>query len=99
MKFSISRDDPDRDERPYLQDFEIVRTGSDHMLLDVLLRLGCLERSLARSLSPLAACRESSRTGWRDGPGRGSGGLLRQSTHRSGQWRRTRAGTDRPFAC
>jgi succinate dehydrogenase / fumarate reductase iron-sulfur subunit len=54
MKFSISRYDPDRDERPYLQDFEIVRTGSDHMLLDVLLRLKAQDNSLSLRKS----CRE-----------------------------------------
>ena len=36
MKFSISRYDPDHDERPYLQDFDIVLADSDRMLLDVL---------------------------------------------------------------
>jgi succinate dehydrogenase / fumarate reductase iron-sulfur subunit len=47
MKFSISRYDPDRDERPYLQDFEIVLIDSDHMLLDVLLRLKAQDNSLS----------------------------------------------------
>ncbi|MEO9148866.1 MAG: 2Fe-2S iron-sulfur cluster-binding protein, partial [Burkholderiaceae bacterium] len=54
MKFSISRYDPDRDERPYLQDFDIELTGSDHMLLDVLLRLKAQDHSLSLRKS----CRE-----------------------------------------
>lgn len=54
MKFSISRYDPDRDERPYLQDFDIVLTKSDHMLLDVLLRLKAQDNSLSMRKS----CRE-----------------------------------------
>ena len=54
MKFSISRFDPDRDERPYLQDFDIELSASDHMLLDVLLRLKAQDHSLSLRKS----CRE-----------------------------------------
>ena len=39
MKFSISRYDPDRDAKPYLQDYEIELLPTEHMLLDVMLRL------------------------------------------------------------
>ena len=54
MKFSISRYDPDHDERPYLQDFDIVLADSDRMLLDVLLRL----KEQDNSLSLRKSCRE-----------------------------------------
>ena len=39
MKFSISRYDPDRDAKPYLQDFELELLPTEHMLLDAMLRL------------------------------------------------------------
>ena len=39
MKFSISRYDPERDAKPYLQDFVIELLPTEHMLLDVILRL------------------------------------------------------------
>ena len=39
MKFSISRYDPERDAKPYLQDFELELLPTEHMLLDVILRL------------------------------------------------------------
>ena len=35
MKLSISRYDPERDDKPYMQDFEIELVPTDHMLLDV----------------------------------------------------------------
>ena len=54
MKLSISRFDPERDERPYLQDYETERIASDHMLLDVLLRLKALDPTLSFRKS----CRE-----------------------------------------
>jgi succinate dehydrogenase / fumarate reductase iron-sulfur subunit len=54
MKLSISRFDPDRDEKPYLQDYEIELVPSDHMLLDVLLRLKAQDNTLSLRKS----CRE-----------------------------------------
>jgi succinate dehydrogenase / fumarate reductase, iron-sulfur subunit len=39
MKLSISRYNPDEDPRPYMQDYRIELLASDHMLLDVILRL------------------------------------------------------------
>jgi succinate dehydrogenase / fumarate reductase iron-sulfur subunit len=54
MKLSISRYDPDRDERPYMQHYEIERAPSDHMLLDVLLRAKAQDNTLSLRKS----CRE-----------------------------------------
>ena len=48
MKLSISRYDPERDKEPYLQDYEMELVSTDHMLLDVLLRVkaqDCRRRS------------------------------------------------------
>ena len=39
MKFSISRYDPDHDDKPYLRHYDIDILPSDRMLLDVLLRI------------------------------------------------------------
>ena len=54
MKLSISRYDPERDKKPYLQDYEIELVPSDHMLLDVLLRLKAQDNTLSFRKS----CRE-----------------------------------------
>lgn len=54
MKISISRFDPDRDQKPYLRDYDVERIDSDRMLLDVLLRL----RVQDDSLSFRKSCRE-----------------------------------------
>ena len=54
MKLSIYRFDPARDERGYMQDFDIESAPSDRMLLDVLVRLRGLDDSLAFRKS----CRE-----------------------------------------
>jgi succinate dehydrogenase / fumarate reductase iron-sulfur subunit len=54
MKLSISRYDPERDTQPRLQDYEIEPAGSDHMLLEVLLRLKAQDNSLSFRRS----CRE-----------------------------------------
>lgn len=53
MKFSISRYNPDQDEKPYLQDYEIDILPSD-MLLDVLLRI----KEQDPTLSMRKSCRE-----------------------------------------
>ena len=47
MKLSVSRYDPDRDERPYLQDYEIELHSTDRMLLDVLIRLKAQDNTLS----------------------------------------------------
>lgn len=54
MKLSISRYDPDRDERPYLQDYELELAPTDRMLLDVLLRVKAQDNTLSLRKS----CRE-----------------------------------------
>ena len=54
MKFSISRYNPDKDEKPYLQDYEVDILPSDRMLLDVLLRI----KEQDPTLSMRKSCRE-----------------------------------------
>jgi len=54
LRLSIFRFDPDRDERPYMQDFEIALAPTDRMLLDAILRIRTLDDSLAVRKS----CRE-----------------------------------------
>ena len=54
MKFSISRYNPDQDDKPYLQDYDIDILPSDRMLLDVLLRIKAQDNSLSLRKS----CRE-----------------------------------------
>jgi succinate dehydrogenase / fumarate reductase iron-sulfur subunit len=39
MHFSIFRYNPERDEKPYIQDFHIDLVATDRMLLDVILRI------------------------------------------------------------
>ena len=38
MKISIYRYDPDRDEKPYMKDYDVKLEHSDNMLLDALVR-------------------------------------------------------------
>ena len=54
MKLSISRYNPDHDASPHLQDYDIDLVASDHMLLDVLLRL----KRQDDTLSFRRSCRE-----------------------------------------
>ena len=54
MKLSISRYNAERDRKPYLQDYEIELLASDHMLLDVLVRL----KQQDPTLSFRRSCRE-----------------------------------------
>ncbi|MBK8064111.1 MAG: citrate (Si)-synthase [Betaproteobacteria bacterium] len=54
MKFSIYRYDPDRDERPYMKDYEVKLEPTDRMLLDALVRLKMQDDSLSFRRS----CRE-----------------------------------------
>ncbi len=54
MKFSIYRFDPDKDEKPYMQDYDIVLEPADRMLLDALVRI----KTVDDSLSLRRSCRE-----------------------------------------
>jgi succinate dehydrogenase / fumarate reductase, iron-sulfur subunit len=54
MKLSISRYDPEHDQAPHLQDYEIEPAETDHMLLDVLVRLKAQDNTLTFRKS----CRE-----------------------------------------
>jgi succinate dehydrogenase / fumarate reductase iron-sulfur subunit len=54
MKLSIYRYDPDKDERPYMQDYEVELDHGDRMLLDALVKVKMQDDSLAFRRS----CRE-----------------------------------------
>jgi succinate dehydrogenase / fumarate reductase iron-sulfur subunit len=54
VRLSISRYDPERDAKPFLQDYEIDLVATDHMLLDVLLRVKAQDNTLSFRRS----CRE-----------------------------------------
>ena len=54
MKFSIYRYNPDKDDKPYMQDYEVELQPSDRMLLDAILRIKALDDSLGLRKS----CRE-----------------------------------------
>src|SRR5258708_951581 len=54
MKLSIYRFDPDKDERPYMKDYEVTPEASDRMLLDVLVKAKVQDDSLSFRRS----CRE-----------------------------------------
>ncbi len=54
MKFSIFRFDPDKDEKPYMQDYEVALEPADRMLLDALIRI----KTVDDSLSLRRSCRE-----------------------------------------
>ena len=54
MRFSIYRYDPDKDDKPYMQDYDIALEPSDRMLLDALVRI----KSVDDSLSLRRSCRE-----------------------------------------
>jgi succinate dehydrogenase / fumarate reductase iron-sulfur subunit len=55
MRLSIFRFDPDRDEKPYMQDYEVDPEPTDRMLLDVILRI---KDSQDDSLTIRRSCRE-----------------------------------------
>ncbi len=42
LKFSIFRFNPERDKKPYMQDYEIELEATERMLLDVILRIKAL---------------------------------------------------------
>ena len=54
MQFSIYRYDPDKDEKPYMQDYDIDLGPADKMLLDALIRI----KTVDDSLSLRRSCRE-----------------------------------------
>ncbi len=54
MKLSISRYNPELDDKPYMQSYEIALVHGDHMLLDVILRL----KKQDNTLSFRKSCRE-----------------------------------------
>lgn len=54
MHLSIFRYNPDRDEKPYMQGYDVARQSGDIMLLDLLERLRTIDDSLAYRRS----CRE-----------------------------------------
>jgi len=54
MRFSISRYDPDKDVKSYMQDYEIELAPTDKMLLDALIHI----KSVDDSLSLRRSCRE-----------------------------------------
>ncbi len=54
MKFSIYRYNPEKDSKPYMQDYEVALQPTDRMLLDAILRIKALDDSLGLRKS----CRE-----------------------------------------
>src|SRR5688572_14715216 len=54
MRFRIQRYDPDKDEKPYMQDYDVPMGPSDRMLLDALVRI----KTVDDSLSLRRSCRE-----------------------------------------
>lgn len=54
MRFRIFRYDPDKDEKPYMQDYDARLDVHDHMLLDALLRI----KEQDDTLSLRKSCRE-----------------------------------------
>ncbi len=54
MKFRIQRYDPDKDAKPYFQDYDVAMGPADRMLLDALVRI----KGLDDTLSLRRSCRE-----------------------------------------
>jgi succinate dehydrogenase iron-sulfur subunit len=54
MRFSIYRYDPDKDEKPYMQDYDVKLEPTDKMLLDAMVRIKTHDDTLAFRRS----CRE-----------------------------------------
>ncbi len=54
MQFRIYRYDPDKDAKPYMQDYDLQLEPSDRMLLDMLIRIKAQDDSLSLRRS----CRE-----------------------------------------
>ncbi len=55
MKFSIYRYDPDKDAKPYMQDYEVELQHNDKMLLDALMRI---KADVDETLAFRRSCRE-----------------------------------------
>ena len=55
MKFSIYRFDPDKDQKPYMQDIEVELLPTDKMLLDALMRI---KAEVDESFAFRRSCRE-----------------------------------------
>ena len=47
MKISIYRYDPDKDEKPYMKDYDVKIEHGDNMLLDALVRVKDMDDSFA----------------------------------------------------
>jgi succinate dehydrogenase / fumarate reductase, iron-sulfur subunit len=54
MRFRIQRYDPDKDARPYFQDYDVAMGPADRMLLDALVRIKAIDDTLSLRRS----CRE-----------------------------------------
>jgi succinate dehydrogenase / fumarate reductase iron-sulfur subunit len=54
MKISIYRFDPDKDKKPRMQDYEVERSHTDVMLLDLLIKIKAQDDSVSMRMS----CRE-----------------------------------------
>ena len=54
MKISIYRYDPDKDEKPYMNDYDVKLEHGDNMLLDALVRVKDMDDGFAFRRS----CRE-----------------------------------------
>jgi len=54
MKFSVYRYNPEKDDKPYMQDYEVELKSTDRMLLDAILRI----KELDDTLSLRKSCRE-----------------------------------------
>ena len=54
MRFKIYRFDPEKDKKPYMQDYDLELENTDRMLLDALVRIKALDDSLSLRRS----CRE-----------------------------------------
>src|SRR5438477_10026933 len=54
MKFRIQRFDPDKDAKPYMQDYDVAIGPADRMLLDALVRIKAVDDTLSLRRS----CRE-----------------------------------------
>jgi len=47
MKFKIYRYDPDKDAKPYMQDYDVQMQPTEPMLLDALIRIKAIDDSLS----------------------------------------------------
>ena len=47
MKFRIYRYDPDKDAKPYIQDYDVTLDHHDRMLLDALIRVKAVDDTLS----------------------------------------------------